>query len=72
MVVVVSVRGYPSAEVQSVYSTAPANRVEDTRGGGVGVGAYPTAEMQSVYSSNSADYAYYMLNLYANKYLIII
>ena len=43
---------YPSAEVQSVYSTAPANW---TTGHSLGE-SYPSAEVQSVYSTAPADW----------------
>ena len=44
---------YPSAEKQSVYSTAPANWVT----GHSLEQFYPSAEMQSVYSTAPTDWA---------------
>ena len=45
---------YPSAEVQSVYSTALADLATRTL---IWRGSYPSAEVQSVYSTAPADWA---------------
>ena len=50
---------YPSAEMQSVYSTAPVDRAKIVRCHirTLVEGSYPSAEMQSVYSTAPVDWA---------------
>ncbi len=48
-----NIKIYPSAEMQSVYSTAPADRAK-----GYTLGeSYLSTEMQSAYSTRQADWA---------------